>query len=116
MNFKSYFLSILSILFVFIFISCSPRINKATTAKKVIYPAAPATPRIQYLTSISSSLDIAKKQSAFTKSIVGENQVLPIYKPYGLFMRNGKLYICDVSLGGGLEIIDFETTKFSYFA
>ncbi len=115
MIFKSYSLSIISILFLFIFISCSPRINKATTAKKVIYPAAPATPRIQYLTSISSSLDIAKKQSAFTKSIVGENQILPIYKPYGLFMRNGKLYICDVSLGGGLEIIDFEKKDFSYF-
>lgn len=113
MNYKSY--SITSILFLFIFISCSPRIHKDTITKKIVYPSAPATPRIQYLTSISSSLDIAKKQSAFAKSIVGENQILPIYKPYGLFMRNGKLYICDVSLGGGLEIIDFKTNKFNYF-
>ncbi|WP_457618285.1 6-bladed beta-propeller [Lutibacter sp.] len=99
----------------FIFISCSPRINKASSIEKVIYPAPPDSAKIQYLTSISSSQDVTEKQSAFSKSVIGEKQVLPILKPYGLFMRNGKLYICDVSLGGGLEIIDFENKEFNYF-
>lgn len=115
MNFKFYSFLFILATFSFAVISCSPRIIKGSTTEKIIYPAPPDTAKIQYLTSISTSLDVAKKQSTFTKSVLGKDPVLPIYKPYGVFMRNGKLYVCDVSLGGGLEIIDFEAKEFKYF-
>jgi len=104
----------LSFLFFFSIISCGVQKNKKTTSPIVVYPAPPEKAKIQYLTSISSSVDVTKKQSAFEKSVVGEKEKLPIYKPYGIFLRNGKLYVCDISIGG-LEIINLETKKFDYF-
>ncbi len=102
-------------IFLLLFISCSPKLrNNNETKESIIYPAPPDAARIQYLTRISSSKDIAPKQSAFSKTVVGKEKILPIYKPYGVFMRNGKLYVCDVSIAG-LEIIDFETKEFNYF-
>jgi DNA-binding beta-propeller fold protein YncE len=106
-------LSVIAI-FLLLFISCSPKLRNSSTKESIIYPAPPDTARIQYLTRISSSKDIAPKQSAFAKTVIGKEKVLSIYKPYGLFMRNGKLYVCDVSIGG-LEIIDFENKEFNYF-
>ena len=96
------------------FISCSPRIYNKSVKETIVYPSLPDTARIQYLTSISNSEDIVHKQSAFARSVVGESKVLPIIKPYGVFMRNGKLYICDIAIGG-LEIIDLEKRTFNYF-
>ena len=115
MNFKINTNLLIIFAIFYAFISCSPRISKTIPTEKIIYPAPPDAAKIQYLTSISSSLDVTKKQSVFAKSVLGEAPVLPIYKPYGVFIRNGKLYISDVSLGGGIEIIDFETNEFKYF-
>lgn len=95
--------------------ACSPRIKKAISIERIIYPSPPDTARIQYLTSISNSSQITKKQSALAKTVVGENKSKLIYKPYGVFIRNGKLYVNDVSLGGGLEIIDLKKKEFEYF-
>ncbi|MCF6346718.1 MAG: 6-bladed beta-propeller [Flavobacteriaceae bacterium] len=114
MKFKFYFGFFIIATFLLLFTSCSPRIHNKSTKEIIIYPPPPDTARIQYLTRISSSQDIARKQSAFATSVVGKKQVMPIRKPYGIFMRNGKLYVCDVSIGG-LEIIDFETKEFNYF-
>lgn len=106
--------SILLLLFPLFFISCSPRLKKEIAVESVLYPAAPSVAKIQYLTSISNSLQITKKQTSLQKTVVGEKKGMPIYKPYGVFIRNGKLYICDISLGG-LEIIDLENKDFQYF-
>ncbi len=112
MRFKFYIIAS-TILTIFLFFSsCSPKINQSTS-KSIIYPPPPDKGRIQYLTSISTSKDIVK-QSAFSKSIVGEDKVLSILKPYGIFVRNGKMYVCDVNVAG-LEIIDLENKKFDYF-
>lgn len=115
MSFRYHFRFLIITVILLFVASCSPRIYNQSSKEVVIYPAPPDTARIQYLTSISSSKDVMPKQSAFAKSIVGEEKSLPIFKPYGIFMRNGKLYVCDVSLGGGLEIIDFENKAFNYF-
>ncbi len=115
MKLKFYSSFFIIVAFLSIFISCSPRIYNKSTKNTIIYPPPPDTAKIQYLTRISSSQDIARKQSTFAQSVVGKKQVMPIFKPYGVFMRNGKLYVCDVSLGGGLEIINLENKEFTYF-
>ena len=80
----------------------------------VIFPPPPDTARIQYLTSLSSSFDVVKKQSGFNKFIFGELPPSTISKPYGLNLRYNKLYICDIGIGG-IEIIDFFEHTFEYF-
>jgi len=114
MKIKIYFACFLVTIFSFLFTGCSPRISKEISSETIVYPAAPNTARIQYLTSISHSFQIEKKQSALEKIVLGEKKSQAIYKPYGIFIRNGKLYINDVSLGG-LEIIDLENQTFNYF-
>jgi sugar lactone lactonase YvrE len=80
----------------------------------VIYPAPPAKTRIQYLTSFSTSSDIKKSQSAFNKLLFGEEEQLPIVKPYGITVHNDRIYICDTGIKG-IEIIDLKNQTFEYF-
>jgi DNA-binding beta-propeller fold protein YncE len=80
----------------------------------VVYPPLPQEPRIQYLTSISSSRDIEKEQSKFSKFLTGEDQARAIIKPYGMAIGHNKIYICDMTLNG-VEIIDLENQTFERF-
>ena len=94
-------------------ISCSPKIagNLTEKTKKVFYPQEADTAHIQFLTSYAKSTDIVAKQSAFNASIVGEQEVFEINKPYGIGIGNGKLYVCDLGLNT-LQVIDLENKKF----
>lgn len=80
----------------------------------VIFPAPPDTARIQFLTSINSSMDIVKKQSKFVTSIIGEKTPLHIVKPYGVNVRYGKIFVCDVTMKC-IVVIDLENKTFNYF-
>jgi DNA-binding beta-propeller fold protein YncE len=100
---------------IIIFLSCSPRSHKpVSTDNIVIFPPPPDTTRIQYLTHFSNSLDITGQRKGFVKFILGEDKGRPIIKPYGITVRNGKIYICDTILGG-LEIINLGKKTFDYF-
>lgn len=97
------------------FIACSKKVNRTVSTEAVIvYPAPPDTARIQYLTTINNSLQITGEKSKFAKFIAGEDAPLPIRKPYGINVKNGKIYVCDLDIGG-LEIIDMEAKTFDYF-
>ncbi|VAW21058.1 NHL repeat domain protein [hydrothermal vent metagenome] len=115
MNFRLFLLTIFMVSGAYLFYSCST-VKTASTSKKalVIYPSPPDTARIQYLTSFSSSLDFSTKQSKFNKSVFGEDKPKVISKPFGIETHKGKLYICDIDVGG-LEVIDFEKNSFDYF-
>jgi DNA-binding beta-propeller fold protein YncE len=93
--------------------SCSSKKNAVNQAS-VVYPAAPDTARVQYLTSISNSDNTSIQRSAFAEFVVGKQESKQIKKPYGAAIRNGKIYVCDSGLGG-LEIIDLEKKSFDYF-
>lgn len=100
---------------LFLFFSCSHRLQINNTIEEVIvYPSPPDTARIQFLTSISNSMHVVGKKSSFVKFVAGEDKELPIKKPYGISIQDGKIYVCDVSIGG-LEILDLENHTFEYF-
>lgn len=80
----------------------------------VVYPAPPDTARLQYLTKITTSLDIKKKESGFKKMLIGTEKPKTIVKPYGIAIHKGKIYVCD-TYGGGMEIIDLEKRTFDFF-
>ncbi len=95
--------------------SCYSRvITRVTDENLVIFPAPPDTARIQFLTSISNSIDITGQRSGFMEYILGKDEGMPIIKPYGLSVHKGKIYISDTMLGG-LVIIDLNKHTFSYF-
>ena len=108
--------NVVPFLLVVFMASCSPKLaNKIIVSKEpIFYPQKSDTARIQYLTSYSNSIDITGKQSAFKSSIVGAQDVQIISKPYGVSIKHGKIYVCDVTLKA-LEIIDLETKSFKYF-
>ena len=95
--------------------SCTRQIVQAPSADEiVIFPLPPDEPRIQFLTSINTSGDVSGRQSGFNRFLFGEAPEKPIIKPYGIFIRNGKIYIAD-SGAGGMEIIDLVNNTFEYF-
>lgn len=110
-----YFILLLTGIILLLAASCSRQTSKLTAGKDiVIYPIPPDTARIQYLTSISHSVQIIGKRSSFSRFIVGEDAPLPINKPYGIAIHKGKIYVCDAGIRG-LEIIDLEKRSFEYF-
>ncbi|MBN2755905.1 MAG: hypothetical protein JXR51_01930 [Bacteroidales bacterium] len=95
--------------------SCSRQTTKhAIEREYTFFPSPPDTARIQFLTSINSSLDIEGNQSALNKFIFGEDKPKSFLKPYGIKINNGKIYICDTGIKG-IVIIDLINSNFDYF-
>jgi DNA-binding beta-propeller fold protein YncE len=62
------------------------------------WPPSPDEPRIQYLTSFEKSSDVEPPKTNLDRIIAGNDpqEVLPISKPYGVKMWQGKIYVCDL--------------------
>jgi outer membrane protein assembly factor BamB len=81
---------------------------------KVIFPSPPDTARIQFLKSIASSESVTGGQSKFKTFVFGKEELQLIMKPSGVFMKNGKIYVCDIGVKA-IEIIDLERGRFDIF-
>jgi DNA-binding beta-propeller fold protein YncE len=116
MKLRLYIIAILSFIIIIPNKVDAKLFKKKAKAKKVtvFYPSAPDTARIQFLTTFSTST-VFGKRSAFSSFVLGPEQEKLIMKPFGIFIRNGKLYICDPGVGG-LEILNFETKSYSIFS
>lgn len=80
--------------------------DRAKPSTYSFWPLFPAEPRIQFLTSYALSTDIEPPRSSFENLIYGEgSDVLLIQKPYGVDMREGKIYVCDIK-NPGIVILD----------
>lgn len=91
-----------------------PPVKPGEPDETIVYPPPPAMPRIQYLTSFSSSEEFCDPQSRFNRFVFGEEDPMPIIKPYGITIHGTKIYICDTGLGG-LEVLDLGDHSFAYF-
>jgi len=70
------------------------------------WPQFPAAPRMQFVASYQFSDDVEPPASQLEEIIYGkERQVLPINKPYGVEMADGKIYVCDIG-NAALVILD----------
>ena len=75
-----------------------------------VLPPPPETPRLQFLKSFSSSLDI-EKENKFLSFLTGQREEPKSFmKPYGVAMHKGKIFTCDSI--GAIEIIDLVNRKF----
>lgn len=76
--------------------------------KYAFWPLAPDEPRIQFIGAYNSSEDVSKTEaSGLEKAVFGKDveQVAWVNKPYGLTMRDGKIYICDIR-GKSIVVMD----------
>jgi DNA-binding beta-propeller fold protein YncE len=80
----------------------------------IFYPAPPDAPRLQYLTTINSAEEWQRSGSAFADFLVGRNKTdeAEISGPYGVALRDGKLYICDLGVSK-IHVIDFANKRYS---
>jgi sugar lactone lactonase YvrE len=82
-------------------------------ASYTFFPPAPDEPRIQFLTSFSSDVDLGRS-SSFVDFVTGRpTGPSPLVKPYGLALREGKLYVCD-TMTASIEVFDLEKKKARY--
>lgn len=102
------FLSVLS--------SCKLFSHKKTSTPQqvIVFPAPPDTARFQYLTKITTSMDLGAGKNFFREFILGSEKPSIMTKPYGIAIHNGKIYVCDM-YGGPMEIIDLEKKKMNFF-
>ncbi len=106
---------IYSILCVLLFMSGCATVNEMPKGETVFYPPLPDEPRIQYLTSFSSSIDLEGEAGGFAKFVLGEDiSVKPIIKPYGVTLRDGKIYVCD-TVNNSVDVLDINKKIFTYF-
>lgn len=94
-------------------IGCSTVKIKAKE-ESLFFPLLSETPRVQYLTSFSSSEDIEGKSGGFSKFVLGDVPLKPIIKPYGVALHDGKIYVCD-TVGNSIEILNLAEKTFEYF-
>lgn len=88
--------------------SAKEKDDKEKAAGPVFYPQPPESPRIQFLRTFSSEKDIKGKTGGFKKFIVGEEEKSEeIGKPYGVALKNGRIYVCD-SGENRVDVLDFK--------
>jgi DNA-binding beta-propeller fold protein YncE len=63
----------------------------------VFYPGPPEPPRLQYLTSFTSSKDIEPPKTGFELFVVGKEIIMRLDKPYGIALYGGKIYVADTN-------------------
>ncbi len=108
--------STMLVFLVFVFCGCTGT-QVAKDSGPVFFPPPPNPPRVQYLTSISSSRDVdQRKRGGFALVAVGDvqgDQVKSVAKPYGLAIYGQKLYVCDAGISRVI-VIDFTARTFDY--
>ena len=79
----------------------------------VFYPLPPDPPRIQYLATFANARDLGAQESELAKFIAGDDKAgEELKRPYGVAMREGKIYVADNRLSGLAEF-DLKTKQFS---
>jgi len=110
---------LLMIVTIILFTACASHQKKQLSGadeELIVYPSPPDTARIQYLTYFSGSVNLKKQKATFKDFILGKKEVSKsIGKPYGVFIHNGKIYVCD-QLAAGLRIVDLEKNTIENFS
>ncbi len=76
----------------------------------VFYPAAPEIPRIQFLATVGTDLDVKGPISWLEDFLYGERAPTPLMKPYGLDIHEGKIFVVD-TIAAGVAILDIANKK-----
>ncbi len=80
----------------------------------VFYPPPPDTPRVQFLTFITSEADLGRRRSVLDRVVGASDQQKVIAKPYGLALHGGKIYVCDQDIFG-VDVLDLPKREITFF-
>lgn len=95
-----------------IFYSCSNKIKES--ASTIVFPEPPDTARFQFLKAIQNSHSISKPRGKLGTIIYGKEKTNDFSKPYGICLKNGKMYITDSGIKG-VHIINLNKNTFETF-
>jgi sugar lactone lactonase YvrE len=85
--------------------------KKPAQKNYIFFPSAPEEPRIQYLMSFGAESDF-RGVNRFSEFVAGQEKVMrPIWKPYGVTLKHGKVYVCDTQIGA-VTIADLQKGRF----
>lgn len=91
--------------------SSAPVVEQSGT---VFYPSLPDTPRIQFLTSITTEEDIGVEVNRFREFVTGKTDALmTIARPWDLDHTRGKLYVSDKNYQR-IIIVDLENKNMGF--
>ena len=81
-------------------------------SESLFYPAPPDEPRLQFLASYSSPLDVSSKNDRFRDFVFGgkEREGDLVTKPYGIAVHEGAIYVVDTR-GGGWAVFDLANNR-----
>lgn len=84
----------------------------AASEEFLFYPLPPDLPKLQFLVSLSSALDVSSKRTGFRDFVFGgeENEGHLVNKPYGLDVFEGAVYVIDTR-GNGWAVFDLANRK-----
>jgi DNA-binding beta-propeller fold protein YncE len=89
--------------------------RKAAPKSYTFFPPAPDEPHVQFLAAFSSDLELGRSPS-FADYITGRpSGAAPLVKPYGMALKDGKLYVCD-TMTSGIQVFDLARRRSRYFA
>jgi sugar lactone lactonase YvrE len=75
--------------------ACAPSIREKPKID-LVWPLPPDEPKIRYIDTIRSTLDLGRKKG-ITEAIFGDEDIQSFKKPYGVAVdKNGKIYVTDV--------------------
>jgi DNA-binding beta-propeller fold protein YncE len=78
----------------------------------LFFPGPPAEPRLQFLATFSSPLDVSTKSKGFRDFVFGgeDKEAKLVEKPYGLALYEGAIFVVD-SRGNGYGIFDVVNSR-----
>ena len=79
--------------------SAPPSAPASANRSYAFWPQPPIEPRIQFVRAFAFSTDVSpQEQSKFDEMVFGSEaeRAVQINKPYGIAMRDGKIYVCDI--------------------
>jgi DNA-binding beta-propeller fold protein YncE len=78
------------------------------------FPPPPDEPHVQFLASFSADTELGRTTS-FLDFITGRpSGPAPLVKPYGLALKEGKLYVCD-TMTSAIQVFDLAKHRARYF-
>jgi sugar lactone lactonase YvrE len=110
-------ISFVAVFFYVLFLSGCAGPQSTQDTGPLFFPPPPNPPRVQYLTSISTSRDLeVHKRSSLSIIVIGDveaERTKPIIKPYGITVFGNTIYVCD-TIATRVAVIDLEKKDFEF--
>ena len=86
--------------------------DKPPGEEPLFYPPPPNEPRLQFLASFSSVLDVSSENKGFRDFVFGgkENEGALVSKPYGVAVHDGAIFVVDAR-GNGWGVFDVANSR-----